>query len=186
MQAIVWLPLPDNSTLKQNIGACIYMVWKELCSSQFAARSLTFCIVSLHHKVRHFKSALSNFFSLFKISSLSLPLPPKKLIGNMEREFIAERQKGLQAYLDVITSHHLLSNCELVKKFLDPNSYSVNYTGKWGTVKVHYSFTAVCVCVCVFSCAGGDLHWSMLQQREGGTTITTIVYNHTHSIAVLT
>lgn len=48
----------------------------------------------------------------------------------MEREFIAERQKGLQAYLDVITSHHILSNCELVKKFLDPNSYSVNYTGK--------------------------------------------------------
>lgn len=63
----------------------------------------------------------------------------------MEREFIAERQKGLQAYLDVITSHHILSNCELVKKFLDPNSYSVNYTGKWGTVKPHYSFTAACV-----------------------------------------
>ncbi|NXS19380.1 PXK protein, partial [Mystacornis crossleyi] len=63
-----------------------------------------------------------------KISTLSLPLPPKKLIGNMEREFIAERQKGLQAYLDVITTHHILSNCELVKKFLDPNSYSVNYT----------------------------------------------------------
>uniref|UniRef100_A0A8B9QAM9 PX domain containing serine/threonine kinase like n=1 Tax=Apteryx owenii TaxID=8824 RepID=A0A8B9QAM9_APTOW len=48
--------------------------------------------------------------------------------GNMEREFIAERQKGLQTYLDVITTHHILSNCELVKKFLDPNSYSVNYT----------------------------------------------------------
>uniref|UniRef100_A0A8B9QCQ1 PX domain containing serine/threonine kinase like n=1 Tax=Apteryx owenii TaxID=8824 RepID=A0A8B9QCQ1_APTOW len=63
-----------------------------------------------------------------QISTLSLPLPPKKLIGNMEREFIAERQKGLQTYLDVITTHHILSNCELVKKFLDPNSYSVNYT----------------------------------------------------------
>ncbi|RMB98947.1 hypothetical protein DUI87_24492 [Hirundo rustica rustica] len=63
-----------------------------------------------------------------QISTLSLPLPPKKLIGNMEREFIAERQKGLQAYLDVITTHHILSNCELVKKFLDPNNYSVNYT----------------------------------------------------------
>uniref|UniRef100_A0A8D2PD56 PX domain containing serine/threonine kinase like n=1 Tax=Zosterops lateralis melanops TaxID=1220523 RepID=A0A8D2PD56_ZOSLA len=71
---------------------------------------------------------VSNFSSLFKISTLSLPLPPKKLIGNMEREFIAERQKGLQAYLDVITTHHILSNCELVKKFLDPNNYSVNYT----------------------------------------------------------
>uniref|UniRef100_A0A5F8GWQ1 PX domain containing serine/threonine kinase like n=1 Tax=Monodelphis domestica TaxID=13616 RepID=A0A5F8GWQ1_MONDO len=66
--------------------------------------------------------------SSLQISGLSLPLPPKKLIGNMEREFIAERQKGLQRYLDVITTNHLLANCELVKKFLDPNNYSANYT----------------------------------------------------------
>ncbi|XP_053890516.1 PX domain-containing protein kinase-like protein isoform X1 [Malaclemys terrapin pileata] len=66
--------------------------------------------------------------SSLQISALSLPLPPKKLIGNMDREFIAERQKGLQNYLNVITTNHILSNCELVKKFLDPNNYSVNYT----------------------------------------------------------
>lgn len=48
----------------------------------------------------------------------------------MDREFIAERQKGLQNYLNVITTNHILSNCELVKKFLDPNNYSANYTGK--------------------------------------------------------
>lgn len=60
----------------------------------------------------------------------------------MEREFIAERQKGLQAYLDVITTHHILSNCELVKKFLDPNSYSVNYTGKWGiALQLHFGMS---------------------------------------------
>ncbi|XP_044515791.1 PX domain-containing protein kinase-like protein isoform X11 [Gracilinanus agilis] len=64
----------------------------------------------------------------WQISGLSLPLPPKKLIGNMDREFIAERQKGLQNYLNVITTNHILSNCELVKKFLDPNNYSANYT----------------------------------------------------------
>ena len=52
------------------------------------------------------------------------------MIGNMDREFIAERQKGLQNYLNVITTNHILSNCELVKKFLDPNNYSANYTGK--------------------------------------------------------
>ncbi|XP_030061221.1 LOW QUALITY PROTEIN: PX domain-containing protein kinase-like protein [Microcaecilia unicolor] len=63
-----------------------------------------------------------------QISGLSLPLPPKKLIGNMDREFIAERQRGLQNFLNVITTHHLLSNCELVKKFLDPSNYSANYT----------------------------------------------------------
>uniref|UniRef100_A0A2K5RIE3 PX domain-containing protein kinase-like protein n=1 Tax=Cebus imitator TaxID=2715852 RepID=A0A2K5RIE3_CEBIM len=64
----------------------------------------------------------------WQIAGLSLPLPPKKLIGNMDREFIAERQKGLQNYLNVITTNHILSNCELVKKFLDPNNYSANYT----------------------------------------------------------
>ncbi|XP_066206683.1 PX domain-containing protein kinase-like protein isoform X8 [Saccopteryx leptura] len=64
----------------------------------------------------------------WQIAGLSLPLPPKKLIGNMDREFIAERQKGLQNYLNVITTNHMLSNCELVKKFLDPNNYSANYT----------------------------------------------------------
>uniref|UniRef100_A0A8C9QX62 PX domain-containing protein kinase-like protein n=1 Tax=Scleropages formosus TaxID=113540 RepID=A0A8C9QX62_SCLFO len=62
------------------------------------------------------------------ISGINLPLPPKKLIGNMDREFIAERQKGLQAYLNFITLHHLLSSSELVKKFLDTNNYSANYT----------------------------------------------------------
>ncbi|KAM5147811.1 PX domain-containing protein kinase-like protein [Mantella aurantiaca] len=63
-----------------------------------------------------------------QISGLSLPLPPKKLIGNMDREFIAERQKGLQNYLNVLTCNHILTNCEIVKKFLDPNNYSANYT----------------------------------------------------------
>lgn len=47
----------------------------------------------------------------------------------MDREFIAERQKGLQAYLNFITQHHILSSCEFVKKFLDTNNYSANYTG---------------------------------------------------------
>lgn len=56
----------------------------------------------------------------------------------MDREFIAERQRGLQNYLNVIMANHVLSNCELLKKFLDPNNYSANYTGKkqglWGAV----------------------------------------------------
>ncbi|XP_072136571.1 PX domain-containing protein kinase-like protein isoform X4 [Mobula birostris] len=66
--------------------------------------------------------------SSLQISGLILPLPPKKLIGNMDREFIAERQRGLQNYLNFITTQHMLSNCELVKKFLDPINYSSNYT----------------------------------------------------------
>uniref|UniRef100_A0A4W4EWY6 PX domain-containing protein kinase-like protein n=1 Tax=Electrophorus electricus TaxID=8005 RepID=A0A4W4EWY6_ELEEL len=71
---------------------------------------------------------VSELDQLNLMSGLNLPLPPKKLIGNMDREFIAERQKGLQAYLNFLTQHHILSSCELVKKFLDANSYSANYT----------------------------------------------------------
>ncbi|KAM9410099.1 PX domain-containing protein kinase-like protein isoform 2-T2 [Pholidichthys leucotaenia] len=66
--------------------------------------------------------------SSLMVCGISLPLPPKKLIGNMDREFIAERQRGLQTYLDSITQHPLLSTSLVVKKFLDPNNYSANYT----------------------------------------------------------
>ncbi|XP_024916122.1 PX domain-containing protein kinase-like protein isoform X3 [Cynoglossus semilaevis] len=66
--------------------------------------------------------------SSLMVCGISLPLPPKKLIGNMDREFIAERQRGLQAYLDSITQHPLLSSCLFIKKFLDPNNYCANYT----------------------------------------------------------
>lgn len=60
----------------------------------------------------------------------------------MDREFIAERQRGLQTYLDSITQHPLLSSSLYVKKFLDPNNYSANYTGesarlRWGIIVYH-------------------------------------------------
>lgn len=64
-----------------------------------------------------------------QVCGIGLLLPPKKLIGNMDRDFVAERQRGLQAYLDSLTQHPLLSCSLPVKKFLDPSSYSANYTG---------------------------------------------------------
>uniref|UniRef100_A0A671XW66 PX domain containing serine/threonine kinase n=1 Tax=Sparus aurata TaxID=8175 RepID=A0A671XW66_SPAAU len=73
------------------------------------------------------ENTLSSSSSL-QVCGITLPLPPKKLIGNMDREFIAERQRGLQTYLDSITQHPLLSSSLYVKKFLDPNNYSANYT----------------------------------------------------------
>lgn len=73
-----------------------------------------------------------------QVCGISLLLPPKKLIGNMDRDFVAERQRGLQAYLDSLTQHPLLCSSLPVKKFLDPSSYSANYTGVFaprGSVK---------------------------------------------------
>ncbi|XP_061584323.1 PX domain-containing protein kinase-like protein [Cololabis saira] len=66
--------------------------------------------------------------SSLMVCGITLPLPPKKLIGNMGRDFIAERQRGLQSYLDHITQHALLSTCLAVRRFLDPENYSCNYT----------------------------------------------------------
>lgn len=87
-------------------------------------------------------SSLSLFLSL-QVCGISLPLPPKKLIGNMDREFIAERQRGLQTYLDSITQHPLLSSSLTVKKFLDPNNYSANYTGMFPHLSLEISYCFV-------------------------------------------
>jgi PX domain-containing protein kinase-like protein len=53
----------------------------------------------LPDKTWHVYKRYNDFISLhnlLQVSGLNLPLPPKKLIGNMGREFIAERQTGLQ------------------------------------------------------------------------------------------
>ncbi|CAE1331348.1 PXK [Acanthosepion pharaonis] len=60
------------------------------------------------------------------ISNVSLVMPPKKVFGNMGREFVAERQSGLQQYLNILMNNHLLASCLIVKKFLDPENYSAN------------------------------------------------------------
>ncbi|KAL1129705.1 hypothetical protein AAG570_012649 [Ranatra chinensis] len=62
-------------------------------------------------------------------SGLHLPLPPKRLIGNFDREFIAERKIGLQKYLDIILQNHILSSHLAVKRFLDPDNYGASYQG---------------------------------------------------------
>lgn len=63
-----------------------------------------------------------------QVSGLDLHLPPKKLFNKMSREFIAERQQKLQEYLDQVLSEPLLSQCIHVKRFLDPNNYSQNFS----------------------------------------------------------
>jgi len=71
----------------------------------------------------------SDFVALdgvLKPSGIDLHLPPKKVFGNMNREFIAERQLALQSYLNRILEQPYLA-CHLsVKRFLDPHNYSSN------------------------------------------------------------
>lgn len=53
-------------------------------------------------------------------------LPPKKLIGNMDRTFIAQRQVELQNYLNTLLMNHILALSLPVRRFLDPQNYSVS------------------------------------------------------------
>lgn len=41
-------------------------------------------------------SDFANLDAILRLSGIELPLPPKRVFGKMEREFIAERQQGLQ------------------------------------------------------------------------------------------
>ncbi|XP_065829723.1 PX domain-containing protein kinase-like protein [Oscarella lobularis] len=60
-------------------------------------------------------------------SGLELPLPPKKVFKNKDRLFIAERQKALDRYLQLILENPVLS-CQLaVKRFFDEENYSFRF-----------------------------------------------------------
>ena len=47
----------------------------------------------------------------------------------MDREFIAERQHGLQVLVDAILDNPMLAASEITKKFFDPRNYNMNHTG---------------------------------------------------------
>ena len=44
-----------------------------------------------------------------------------------DREFIIKRQKELQEFLTRILEHFELASQTATKKFLDPNSYAINF-----------------------------------------------------------
>ncbi|OBS81766.1 hypothetical protein A6R68_24244 [Neotoma lepida] len=56
------------------------------------------------------------------------PLASKVLLDNTVPLTEAVKQRGLQNYLNVTMANLVLSYCELLKKFLNLNNYSANYT----------------------------------------------------------
>ncbi|XP_018321403.1 PX domain-containing protein kinase-like protein [Agrilus planipennis] len=64
-----------------------------------------------------------NLQSQLQISGIPLPLPPKKFIGNLNPEFVSERQKGLQKYLNTILMNPILMSSLPAKAFVDPANY---------------------------------------------------------------
>ncbi|KAK6624436.1 hypothetical protein RUM44_011295 [Polyplax serrata] len=63
--------------------------------------------------------------SMIQGSGINVVLPPKKLFGNMDRAFIAQRQVELQNYVNQILMNHILALSLPVRRFLDPQSYTV-------------------------------------------------------------
>ncbi|UJR37355.1 hypothetical protein I4U23_030063 [Adineta vaga] len=65
--------------------------------------------------------------NLLKDYGYNFELPKKKFLGNTNPIFMVERQKGLQAYLNILVQHIELCNSLAVHRFLDPNNHLTNY-----------------------------------------------------------
>lgn len=72
----------------------------------------------------------NDFVSLHKcleISGIELPLPGKKLIGNMQPEFIAQRRTELQEYINIVLMNCILASSFAAKRFVDPETYNTPF-----------------------------------------------------------
>ncbi|XP_005182744.1 PX domain-containing protein kinase-like protein isoform X2 [Musca domestica] len=61
------------------------------------------------------------------ISGINLPLPGKKFFGNMRPDFIAERRRELQIYINTVLMNPILASSLPAKRFVDPDSYSQSF-----------------------------------------------------------
>lgn len=72
----------------------------------------------------------NDFVELHKclaISGVLLPLPEKKLFGNMHPEFIAKRLSALQEYINIVLMNPILASSLPAKKFVDPETYNQSF-----------------------------------------------------------
>lgn len=60
-------------------------------------------------------------------TQMSFSLPKKKIVGNMDRDFILQRQSELQEYINSILDLEILATNINTKKFLDLDNYSINF-----------------------------------------------------------
>lgn len=87
--------------------------------------------------VSHRYSDFAQLHAVLKVGVTALPtLPPKKVFGNTDRDFINERRVALQKYLEGLLSNSLLASSLLVRQFLDPKNYSRNFQEE-GRQNVH-------------------------------------------------
>lgn len=61
------------------------------------------------------------------ISGLELPLPGKRLFGNMRPDFIAERRQALQVYINTVLMNPILASSLPAKRFVDRSKMYITY-----------------------------------------------------------
>ncbi|CAM4784437.1 unnamed protein product [Rotaria magnacalcarata] len=66
--------------------------------------------------------------NMLKEYGFDIEFPKKKLLGRTDRIFMAERQKGLQVYLDALVQQLELCNSLAIQRFLDPDNHMMNYS----------------------------------------------------------
>ncbi|KAH8254476.1 hypothetical protein KR032_010365 [Drosophila birchii] len=62
-----------------------------------------------------------------RISGIELPLPRKRIFGNMRPDFVAERKQALQVYINAVLMNPILASSLPAKRFVDPESYSQSF-----------------------------------------------------------
>ncbi|CAF0988487.1 unnamed protein product [Adineta steineri] len=77
--------------------------------------------------IRRFRE-FDDLNNILKEFGFDLDLPKKKLLGRTDRTFMAERQKGLQLFLDTLVQQFELCNSLVVQRFLDPENHTLNYS----------------------------------------------------------
>ncbi|XP_059099081.1 PX domain-containing protein kinase-like protein isoform X2 [Tigriopus californicus] len=60
-------------------------------------------------------------------SGLDFSFPAKKITGNLNEDFVASRQSGLQGFLDQVLAHPYLRTSTALKRFLDDVSWRDNF-----------------------------------------------------------
>eukprot|EP00095_Tigriopus_kingsejongensis_P005091 maker-scaffold159_size295958-snap-gene-1.36 protein:Tk05091 transcript:maker-scaffold159_size295958-snap-gene-1.36-mRNA-1 annotation:"px domain-containing protein kinase-like" len=65
--------------------------------------------------------------SLQELSGINFAFPGKKITGNLDKEVIATRQKGLQEFLNEVLANPFLRTAIELKQFLDDASWTDNF-----------------------------------------------------------
>lgn len=92
-----------------------------MCRGPFADKSW-----HVHKRYNDFRALHASLLC----AGIELPLPPKRLIGNREPDFISQRLHGLQKYLNAVLMNPILASSLPTKLFIDPINYCQPFSGK--------------------------------------------------------